>query len=69
MALHAVFEKAVDSAVKTEPFEMYADTNAKTCLNVVYRQLLNYIGIYERNGSGWVSSRLEALDIHYHMAA
>ena len=62
MALHAVFEKAVDSAVKpdpsvclvSEPFEVYADTNVKTCLNAVYRQLLNYIDIYERNGSGWV---------------
>ena len=26
-------------------------------------QLLNYIDIYERNGSGWVISRIEALDI------
>ena len=38
MALHAVFEKAADSAVKTDPpvwylnhlpFEVYADTNLK----------------------------------------
>ena len=42
---------------------MYADTNVKTCLNGVYRQLLNYIDVYERNGSGWVLSRLEALKI------
>ena len=65
MALHAAFEKAVDPAVKTdppvclvsEPFELYADTNVKTCLKAVYRQLLNYIDIYERNGSGWMLSR------------
>ena len=68
MALHAVFEKAVDPAVKTdppvclvpEPFEVYADTNVKTCLNA---DTDNYIDIDERNGSGWVLSRLEALDI------
>ena len=50
MALHAVFEKAVDPAVKTDPpvclvsapFEVYADTNVKTCLNSVYRQLQHY---------------------------
>ena len=43
MALYAVFEKAVDPAVKTdppvclvsEPFEVYADTNLKTCSNAV----------------------------------
>ena len=71
MALHAVFEKAVDSAGKTdppvclvsEPFEVYTDTNVKTCLNDVYSLLLNYIDIDERNGLGWVLSRLEALDI------
>ena len=54
MALHAVFDKLVDPAVKTDPpvclvskpFEGYADTNVKTCLNAVYRQLFNYIDIY-----------------------
>ena len=70
MSLHGVFEKAVYPAVKTdppvylvcEPFEVYAD-NAKTCLNAIDRQLVNYIDIYERHGSGFVLSRLEALDI------
>ena len=55
-----LYEKAVDPAVKpgppvclvSEPFEMYADTNVKTCLNAVYRQLLNYIDIYERKCFG-----------------
>jgi len=71
VALHAVFEKAADSSILTEPpvclvsepFEVYADTSVKFCLERAFNQLLNFIEVYERNGSGWILSYLEALDI------
>ena len=70
MALHAVFEQSSNPSVITEPpaclvsepFEVYADTNIKEQLINAYKQLLNEIDVYERNGSGWVLSYLTSLD-------
>ena len=68
--LHAVFVKAVDPAVTTDPlvvltselFEVYADTDISECLEKVYKQILNYIEVYERNGSGWILNILHSLE-------
>ena len=57
--LHAVFVKAVDPAFTTDPpvvlsselFEVYTDTDISECLEKIYKQILNYIDVYERNGS------------------
>ena len=70
MALHAVFEQSSNPSIITEPpaclvsepFEVYADTNIKEQLINTYKQLLNEIDVYERNGSGWVLSSLTSLD-------
>ena len=70
MTLHAMFEKTADSTILTdppvcsvsEPIEVYPDTDVKECLDNVYKQLLNYIDVYERNGFGWVLTELKELD-------
>ena len=53
MVLQAVFVKAVDPAVTTDPpvvltsesFEVYADTDISECLEKIYKQILN-IDVY-----------------------
>ena len=70
MAIHAVFVKATDSTVITDPaiclvsqpFQIYSDTDINNQLLNAYKQLLNDIDVFERNGSGWVLSHLVALD-------
>ena len=60
IAVSIVFHKVVDPAVVTQPpvtltsemVDVYAD--AAPPLNDVNRQLLNFIEVYEQNGSGWV---------------
>ena len=70
MAVHVVFEQSSNPSIITEPdvclvsepFEVYSDTNIKNQLMNAYKQLLNYMDIFEKNGSGWVLSHLKALD-------
>ena len=70
MVLQAVFVKAVDPTVTTDPpveltselFEVYADTDISECLEKIYKQILNYIDVYERNGSGWILNSLQPLE-------
>ena len=70
MTLHVIFEKATDSSIITKPpvclvseqMEIYYETNILEHLDFVKKQLLNQIEIYEQNGSGWILSRLVALD-------
>ena len=70
MSLHVVFEKASDPSIVTtppvvlvtEPFEVYTSTNINEVLKTCSLQLQNRIEIYEANGSGWVVSKLVALD-------
>ena len=59
IAVSIVFHKAVDPAVVTQPpvtltSEMVAVYADAPPLNDVNRQLLNFIEVYEQNGSGWV---------------
>ena len=64
-----VFHNAVDPAVVTQPpvvltsemVVVYAD--AAPPLNDVNRQLLNFIEVYEQNGSGWVFSNFASLQL------
>ena len=70
MVLQAVFLKAVDPAVTTDPpvvltselFEVYADTDISECLEKIYQQILNYIDVYERNRSMWILNSLQSMD-------
>ena len=60
MALHAVFVKANDPFITTDPsiclvsqpFEVYMDTRIEDQLMNAYKQLLNEIAVFEGNGSG-----------------
>ena len=70
MSLHIVFEQATDPSIVTEPavvlvseqFEVYANTNISEALQEVSKQLKNRVESYEGLGSGWVVSKLKALD-------
>ena len=70
IVLQAVFVKAVDPAVITVPpevliselFEVYADTDISEWLEKIYKQILNCIDVYERNGSGWILDSLQSLE-------
>ena len=70
MVLQAVLVKAVNPAVTTDPpfvltselVEVYADTDVSECLEKIYKQILNYIDVYERNGSGWILNILQSLE-------
>ena len=67
IAISVVFHKAVDPAVITQPpvalasemVAVYAD--AVSSFDDVDRQLLNFIEVYEHNGSGWVCSNFASL--------
>ena len=79
IAVNVVFHKAVDPAVVTqqpvtltsltqqpvtltsEMVAVYSD--ASPPLEDVYRQLLNFIEIYEQIGSGWVFSNFASLQL------
>ena len=69
IAVYVVFHKAVDPAVATQPpvtltseiVAVYSD--ASPPLGEVYRQLLNFIEVYEHNGSGWVFSNFASLQL------
>ena len=70
MALHLIFEKATDPTTTTEPpivlpseqFEVYSDTNIVDVLTSIKEQLINRIDVFETCGSGWILSKLVALD-------
>ena len=70
MSLHVKFEKATDPSIVTEPpivfvceqFEVYEETNIDEVLDAIKEQLINRIEVFEMNGSGWIVSRLVALD-------
>ena len=67
VAVSIVFHKAVDPTVVTHPpvvltYEIVAVyTDAASTLLDVNRQLLNFIEVYEQNGSGWVFSNFVSL--------
>ena len=69
IAVSIVFHKAVDPAVVTQPpvtltseiVDVYADAHLP--LNDVNRQMLNFIEVYEQNGSGWVFSNFVSLQL------
>ena len=69
IAVCVVFHKAVDPAVDTQPpvtrtseiVAVYSDVFPT--LEGVYRQLLNFIEVYEHNGSGWVFSNFASLQL------
>ena len=69
IAVTVVFHKAVDPAVGTQPpvtltSEMVAVySDAFSPLKNVYRQLLNFIEVYEHYGSGWVFSNFASLQL------
>ena len=68
IAVCVVFHKAVDPAVDTQPpvtltSEMVAVYSDASPLEDVYRQLLNFIEVYEHNGSGWVFSNFSSLQL------
>ena len=62
MAVNVVFHKAVDPAVVTQPPVTLTSEMLSVYPGVVHpledvnRQLLNFIEVYEHNGSGWVFS-------------
>ena len=66
MAVDVVFQKAVDPAVITVPpgtltseiVEVYAGDAPP--LEEINRQLVNFVEIYEHNGSGWVFSNFSS---------
>ena len=59
-----VFHKAVDPAVVTgPPVTLTSEMVAVYALNDVTRQLLNFIEVYEHNGSGWVFSNFASLQL------
>ena len=69
VAASIVFHAAIDPAVVTYPpvvltsemVPVYA--NASPPLDDVNRQLLNFIEVYEQNGSGWVVSNFVCLQL------
>ena len=66
VAFSIVFHKAVDPAVVTQPpgtltSEVVAVYGDAPPLNDVNRQLLNFIEVYEQNGSGRVFSNFVSL--------
>ena len=69
VAITIVCHKAVDPSVVTQPpvtltsemVAVYAD--AAPPLDDVSRQLLNFIGVFEVNGSGWVFSHFQDLQL------
>ena len=69
IAITIVCHKAVDSSVVTQPTvtltsemcDVYAD--AAPPLHNANRELLNFIEVFERNGSGWVFSHFESLQL------
>ena len=69
IAVCVVFHKAVDPAVVTQPpvtltSEMVAVySDAVPPFEDVNRQLLNFIEVYEHNGSGWVFSNFAPLQL------
>ena len=69
IAVTVVFHKAVEPAVVIQPpvtltSEMVAVySDASPPLEDVYRQLLNFIEVYEHNGSGWVFSNFVSLQL------
>ena len=69
IAVCVVFHKAVDPAVVIQPpvtlaSEMVAVyPDAVPPLQDAYRQLLNFIEVYEHNGSGWVFSNFAYLQL------
>ena len=71
MAIHAVFVKANDSSIETnpavvlntQPFQVYAVTDVPTCLVNAYEQLISDIELFQRNGCGWVLAHVNSLDL------
>ena len=69
IAVCVVFHKAVYPSVVTQPpvaltSEMVAVyPDAVPPLEDVNRQLLNFIEVYEHNGSGWVFSKFASLQL------
>ena len=71
LAIHAVFVKANDSSIETnpagvlntQPFQVYTVTDIPTCLVSAYEQLISDIELFQRNGSGWVLPRVNSLDL------
>ena len=69
IAITIVCHKAVDPSVVTQPpvtltsemIAVYADTVPP--LDSVNRQLLNFIEVFRLNGSGWVFSHFESLQL------
>ena len=68
MSLHINFEKATDASTVTYPpvvlvsEQMEVDEDTDETLKITAEQLINRIEAYEMNGSGWIVSRLMALD-------
>ena len=62
MAIHTVFVKANDPNIETippvvlntQPFQVYAVKDIHICLVSAYKQLVNDIDLFQKNGSGWV---------------
>ena len=70
IAVSIVFHKAVNSAVVTQPpvmltSEMVAVYANAPPLNGVNQQLLNFIEVYEPNGSGCLFSNFFPYNCHY----
>ena len=68
IAVDVVFHKAVDPVVVTQlpvtlTSEMVAVYTDALPLNDVNHQLLNFIEVYEQNGSGWVFSNFVSLQL------
>ena len=72
MSLYLIFEKATDPSIITTPpvclvtdqLEMCQNTNISELLDFVKKnQLINQIEMYEEGGSGWIFSKLIALDV------
>jgi len=70
MSLHAIFEKATDARITTDPpayfttdqYELYEGTNIDELLAMCSIQLASCVESYEGTGSGWTLSKLVALD-------
>ena len=76
VSIQVVFHKAVDLSVTTQPpvtlqseiHTAYATTSLSQSLGDVYTQLVNFIDVFECNGSGWVFSYLNSLELNiYHL--
>ena len=71
MAIHAVFVKANDPSIKTnpavvhntQPFQVYAVTDIPTSLVSAYEQLISDIESGSGSGSGWVLANVNSLDL------